>query len=399
MTINTFTQNEINAAVSGIFGMAIENKLSAIVPSAYVFGLFAQEDIRILASALNSVRRELISMQFVQDKPLQDRPAEGSLDANDTGKPDEHADERAVAIKDAAYEAAIIERRIRSLELQAKEETEEAGKTTADGGRIRFTRRSVQFRSYVPSWDDFIVEMKEQAEPNSMWLAKIEQAQETVDIPYVSAQDAIDNVHGSFDEDGTLKRAGERAWNRIVELSIEWHELSTKHEGVMSSFNAMEREDQQRLMGAIAAENKEYKAQMRKLTFKVEKALEAVNLLAITGIPTWLVESPYWMTAEAEKATKHALGQLAIAKAKIQQVDAQTALLDADEALAAANALLKAKSNALLQRVLPPAEVAPTEAAPAPTEASAPVAPTATVGKPRNIGGGAAGFAPAFRRH
>lgn len=385
----------INTIVNAIFATGKDSTVADLsAPKAYVFGLFAQEDIKALMSALWSKRSELVRLMYVADKPIFDgQPAEGSLEANDTGKPDENAEERANAVKAVALEVAIIERRIKSLEMQAKEESEEAGKKTADGGRFRFNLKQRQFKSYMESWDEWLVKQKAEAEPNGIWLAKLELAQEGITLPHVSAQDAIDAFKDAFDDSYTEKVSA-KAWDRLLDRFEQIGQCMANHDLFMAQCTDDDK-------AAMAVENKAYRADMKSHQWWLDNVLlQPVSLLAHNGAPKHIINSPEWRTMVAKRATSEANANVAEAMAEVAEVQALTlqtqatmAIMDARAMLEQAQAALVAQQAALSARLNP--VPAPAPEAPAPQEeaqAEAPK-PNAKGRAPRvHNGKGAAGF-------
>ena len=106
------------------------------VPFAY--GLFPEQDQRVVASVFYTTIGEAISLAKFEDKPLQDQPKAGSLDANDTGRGNEQDEERAQAQADAFMRLAALERHSESLHERARAVLEEAGRRELTGSRQTF---------------------------------------------------------------------------------------------------------------------------------------------------------------------------------------------------------------------------------------------------------------------
>lgn len=388
--------NRTNIAniVNAVFTLGHDETLiNLATPKAYEFGLFAQQDIKALASALWTTRTQIIGLMYVEDRALQDRPQPGSLEDNDTGRGDENAEERAEAIKILLHEQSIIERRIRSLELQAKEETEEAGRREHDGSRFKFNRTLRPFTSFIETFDEWISKRKAEAQPNSPWLAKLEAAQELVP-PHVTAQDAIDEFKDLVDA-SYVDKTSAKAWDRLLERFEMAGACIAKHDKYMADVNALTTSDLEKMKPLIAIENREYRDEMRSHEWWLKTVLlEPVALLAHSGTPKILLDSPEWRThvakrkaSDAQAKAQEALAQTAEAEATILQIEANMTLFNARKQLAATQAKLDeqlAQMNAMFN---PPASQ------PAPQlEVPAPEAPKGR--KPRVITGrGAAGFA------
>lgn len=388
----------ISTTINAIFATGKDSTiLDLSVAKDHVFGLFAQEDIKALMSALWSKRSELVRLMYVADKPVFDgAPKAGSLEANDTGKPDENEVERAEAIKAVSLEVAIIERRIKSLEMQAKEETEEAGNKTADGGRFRFNLKQRQFKSYMESWDEWLVKQKADAEAGSIWLQKLELAQETVIIPHVSAQDAIDAFADAFDDSYT-ERVSTKAWDRLLDRFEQIGQCIANHDSFMAQFHGDLSESDK---SAMAVENKAYRADMKSHQWWLDNVLlQPVGLLSHNGAPKHIINSPEWRTMVAKRKTGEANAQVAEAMAEVAEVQALTlqtqatlAIMDARAMLEQAQAALVAQQAALSARLNPVPTPAPEAPAPQEEVVDAPKAPTKGRAPRVHNNKGAAGF-------
>jgi hypothetical protein len=399
-------RTQIANIVNAIFAMAKNDDIKNLAtPKEFEFGLFAQQDIKALMSALYSKRIELVKLQYVADKPLFDgQPQDGSLEANDSGVPDEYAEERAVEIKQVAFELAIIERRIKSLEMQAAEESEEAGNKTQDGGRIRFNLKTRQFKPYMDSFEDYLIKAKAEAKPNTAWLAKIEKCQETIVLPHVTAQDAIDQFKDMTD-DSFVTKVSDKAWERMLERFEEAGQELTRHDFVMAQFNNLSDADRKDQMPLIAEENKEFKYNMKQHSWWIDNVfLEPIALLAHEGAPKHIINSPEWRThearikaAEAQANAQEAMAATAEAEAMILQCNANMALFTARQMQIQMEQKLAQQQAMMNAMFTPPAAPAPVEP-PAAEAPSVEPKPAIRGRAPRTLTGrGAAGFAPVGR--
>lgn len=325
------------------------------VPFAY--GLFPEQDQRVVASVFYTTIGEAISLAKFEDKPLQDQPKAGSLDANDTGRGNEQDEERAQAQADAFMRLAALERHSESLHERARTVLEEAGQKTGDGGRIRYNRQSngwvmPQMRTYEALKDAIA-----RATPNTPWMFK---AQATLDALYESS-------YFSEDEDGVLyaKMAemdaeaivlellteatnvdvcAAKAWDRIGETLIELGHESARHDKVMARLNEdlqivneayrnpQERKTKADVVKAeMAAETKEHKAAIRYPLWLLTKQFEPVSLLAHDNtFAKHLVESPEWRTQEAREMAAKAQADAAMAQSQMAEMQANMALMEAN---------------------------------------------------------------------
>ena len=202
-----FNRTPIAAAVNGSFNTLIDGETVKDIiarlstPVEYEFGVFADQDIRVLVSMYYALIFELVSLMPYEDKPLQDAPKVGSLEANDTGVEDRFSIEREEAIKDVLQGIAYIHRHLESLDERARKELEEAGQRQQDGGRIRFNRKQRVYKSMVKDMQDVLIDMKLR-EPlsNQRRIAQIEAAMEC-NLPKVSETDAGQAFVDYLDDD------------------------------------------------------------------------------------------------------------------------------------------------------------------------------------------------------
>ena len=339
----TIIASQVNAAFTlFISGQAVSDIIKNSAPVSYEYGLFAEQDIRVLMSMVYSLRTELVKLMDGRDQPLQDRPREGSLDANDAGLPDQQEVERQEAIRQVAHEMAVLERHLESLDEQARRDLEEAGQRAEDGGRVRFQRRNQQYRSYVNTWEEWLVDQKATTAVDSSWYRKLCRAEEDITIPLVSAQQASDE-YLSYLQDDRLERSSRRAWDRVEESLLECGLEIDRHEKVMAKLNEdlqivyeayskpAERKAKADLVkGQMAAETREHKEAINRPLWMLTKRLEPTALLAHTGAPKTLVDSPEWRTHEAQLLAAKARADAALAQAQMAEMNANMALIEAN---------------------------------------------------------------------
>ena len=369
------------------------------VPFAY--GLFPEQDQRVVASVFYMTIGEAISLAKFADKPPQDQPKAGSLDANDTGRGNEQDEERAQAQADAFMRLAALERHSESLYERARTVLEEAGQKTGDGGRIRYNRQSngwvmPQMRTYEALKDAIA-----RATPNTPWMFK---AQATLDALYESS-------YFSEDEDGVLyakmaemdaeaivlellteatnvDACAAKAWDRIGETLIELGHESARHDKAMAKLNEdlqivneAYRNPQERKTKAdtvkaeMAAETKEHKAAIRYPLWLLTKQFEPVSLLAHDNtFAKQLVDSPEWRTHEAQETAAKARADAAMAQAQMAEMEANMALMDANFNLMKIRAAMAEQQKAMEKQMKEMAEFMKPAKAEKPAKAKAPKA-------------------------
>lgn len=330
----------IAAAVNGAFNTVIDNEVVkdiitrfSAVPVAYEFGVFADQDIRVLLSMYYALIFEFVTLMPYQDFPLQDAPRAGSLEANDTGVEDRFAVEREAAIKDTLHGIAVIHRHLRSLDERARKELEEAGKTEYDGGRIRFNRKQPVYKSLVKDFEEVLIDMKSR-EPraNLRRIAQIESAME-YNLPRVSETDAGQEFYDYLDEE-RMERSAQRAWDNVLQSLQEVSFEIDQYAGVMEKLNAelaeatQLRNPQDRRVATdsvktrMALARNEHRLNINYPQWLLKQRLAPVGLLAHIGAPKALIESPEWRAEEAKL-------RAAAAQAKSQEVQAQMVEMEA----------------------------------------------------------------------
>ena len=350
--MNAINRTRIAAQVNAAFTLVLSSgeTLRAFLvdhaqSSAYVYGLFPEQDMRVLVSVYYTLLNELISLQTVSDRPLQDQPQEGSLEANDNGVGDTLQAEREEAMRQVIRDLAAVERHLLSCAEYARKMSEEAGRKTEDGGRIRFIRKSNGWVMPVPDFDDALADQLARATPHSQWAAKIAVVQETVSLPVMSETTAQEIVAELLQDNTNLDKIAAKTWSAVMDLMAECGQELTRHEKVMADLNLELSQVSEEFVGQERRAKLEVvKTKMAQATARhrenlnypkwlLERKLEAVQLLAHAGTPKALLESPEWLTKEAELATAKAQADLAMAQAKTAQMNANLLLMEANAAL------------------------------------------------------------------
>ena len=360
-TINrSIIASQVNAAfvlhvgtdrVSDLIARFAENS----VPFEY--GLFPEQDQRVVASVFYSTVSELISLMKYEDKPLQDQPKNGSLEANDTGRGDEAEEERVCARAEAYQRLAALERHSKSLHERARAVLEEAGRRELTGSRQTFNLQRSSWVMPQMRAQEALKDAIARATPNTPWMFK--------------AQIALDELVGSTyfyeDEDGVLHSGmaetdaevivlellteatnvdscAAKAWDRIGATLIDLGLEMDRHDKVMAvlnedlqTVNEAYRNPQERKTKAdvvkaeMAAETKEHKAAIRYPLWLLTKQFEPVSLLAHDNTFTkHLVESPEWRTQEAREMAAKAQADAAMAQSQMAEMQANMALMEAN---------------------------------------------------------------------
>ena len=407
-TINrSIIASQVNAAfvlhvgtdrVSDLIARFAENS----VPFEY--GLFPEQDQRVVASVFYSTVSELISLMKYEDKPLQDQPKNGSLEANDTGRGDEAEEERALARVETYQRLAALERHSKSLHERARAVLEEAGHKTGDGGRVRYNRQSSAWVMPQMSTQEALKDAIARATPNTPWMFK--------------AQIALDELVGSTyfyeDEDGVLHSGmaetdaegivlellttatnvdscAAKAWDRISATLVDLGLEMARHDKAMAELNEdlqtvneAYRNPQERKTKAdtvkaeMAAETKEHKAAIRYPLWLLTKQFEPVSLLAHDNtFAKQLVNSPEWRTHEAQETAVKARADAAMAQAQMAEMEANMALMEANMNLMKIRAAMAEQQKAMEKQMKEMAEFMKPAKAKAEKPAKEPKAPKA----------------------
>lgn len=373
--INTTTSLSLSAnaaLVKAAFSLRIKDVAGVTTPVLdvlrnmrqlpYEFGVFAEQDIRALMSAIYVLRREYVSLQYVEDRPLQDQPKAGSLEANDTGRGDEQAVEREAALADIAYEMAVLERHLESLDKQARSDLEEAGQSVQSGGRMSIMRRNMTYRSYVNSIEDWFRDEKARAQAGSRWMMKLDQAQETLVMPRIDAQTANEEYR-QYVSDDRLDRLSHRAWEAIRELLVELGTELDRHEKAYALLNAdlalvndaysniEERKRNADIVKAeMAAEDRLHRDNLNRPLWLLGKRFEPVALLAHTGVPVEFMNTPEWRAKESELRAQEAKAKVQEAQASMMEMQANMMELEANTMLLQVRAQMAEMQKAMAQQ-------------------------------------------------
>lgn len=332
-------RTQISAAVNGAFNFTIDGECVKDIiarlaaPVQYEFGVFADQDIRVLISMYYALIFELVSLMPYDDKPLQDAPKVGSLEANDTGVEDRFSIERQEAIAEVLKGIAYIHRHLLSLDERARKELEEAGQRQADGGRQRFNLKQRVYKSMVKDFEDVLIDMKLR-EPlsNQRRIAQIEQAMD-YNLPLVSETDAGQAFHDYLDDD-RIERSAHRAWDNVITSLQDVSFEIDRHAETMAKLNAelseasLLRNPQDRKVAMDSVKSRmvlarnEHRQNINYPQWMLKQRLAPVALLAHVGAPKSLIESPEWRAEEAKL-------RAAAARAKSQEVQAQMVEMEA----------------------------------------------------------------------
>jgi hypothetical protein len=342
--MNTINRTRISNIVKAVFFMSLDERLSdmEIVPFT-PDGVFADQEYRTLVSMIYGVRFDIVRLMDGSDKPLQDEAKAGSLGTQGNGPALDFEIEREFLLHDALRCHAILERHAQTLEEKARNDSEEAGRRTNDGGRYRIARKGREFRGFLNTWDEFLLDLKSKAVAGSPWAIKIDEAEELV-FPLVSAQDATDEYLKYFEVDNVTK-VSHKAWDKLTDALEQYGMLLVTHDNAMCEFNELPVEFKDRAKSLVAIENSTFRQESRNSEYWVNRFLEPWALLCHTGLPKALIDSPEWRTATAHKRAAAARIKVAEITAQALELEAMNAEAEALEALAAARQRIAALSN------------------------------------------------------
>ena len=396
--MNTINRSIIASQVNAAFTLYVgTDRVSDLITRfaansvPFEYGLFPEQDQRVVASVFYSTVSELISLMKYEDKPLQDQPKEGSLEANNTGRGDDQADERALAIEDCLKRLAALERHSKSLNTRATRVLEEAGQKTGDGGRIRYNRKSTGWVMPAFNTEEALEDMLARATPNTPWAFKARSALEALyesnyfkqadNGSYYSAMDETeddgDDLTGAevivlelLTEATNVDSCAAKAWDRISATLVDLGLEMDRHDKVMAELNEdlqtvneAYRNPQERKTKAdtvkaeMAAETKEHKAAIRYPLWLLTKQFEPVSLLAHDNtFAKQLVNSPEWRTHEAQETAVKARADAAMAQAQMAEMEANMALMEANMNLMKIRAAMAEQQKAMEKQMKEMAE-------------------------------------------
>ena len=387
-------RTQISNAVTAVFTLGKQADIN-MVPATYEFGSDAAQDLKVVSSALWTVRNEIVKNvgARLDNKPIFDQPMEGSLEANDTGRGDEMAEERERALKSLVREEAILVRRIKQLVEIALDHVERV----MPDDRMAQYKQKVFISSYNKPFAVWLIERK--AVATGTWLDKLNATQEWLEDeciePVIDAQTAKEEWEALVSDEYTTKSAL-RAWQQLVDKLEGYGQIIKAHNTKMAQLTDKTE---------MARESSEYRSLMNSAEFVINKMLENnIDLLKHAGAPKYLVDSPEWRTeiakiraGEAQAAAQEALAATAESEAMILQTQANMALFQARQ--------LQMQMELKLKDQMAQMEAMFALHKPTPQPAVEPVAPSPVLPKPQPKGraprslkgrNGAAGFEPSM---
>ena len=348
--MNTTNRTIIAAQVKALFTLDLDTKIFNMEVVPFIAdGVIADQEYRALVSMIYTVRSDIVRLMNGDDKPLQDVDKPGALGTSDNGTVSDFEIERGVLLASALRCHAVLERHSETLAEKARKDSEEAGRKTDDGGRYRIARKGREFRGYLNTWDEFLLDLKSKAVAGTAWAIKIAHAEELV-FPMVSAQCATDEYLEYF-EDENVTKVSLKAWDKLLDAAETYGTLLIEHERTMGDFNELPKEFKERAKSEIAIENVNFRQESRNSEYWINRFLEPWALLCHTGAPKALVDSPEWRTAAAYKRVSAAKAKVAEVNAQALELEAMNAEAEAYEALSAARkrmAALAARNEALM---------------------------------------------------
>ena len=375
----------------------ISNLSEQDVPFEY--GLFPEQDQRVVASIMYSTLSEAIANTYYDPKALQDRPRNGSREANDSGRPDENKEEMAIQQDDAFYRLAAGERHSLSLYRRSLAVLEEAGKKTGDGSRVKYILKNSTWVMPNLRVERMLLDTIANATPESNWLYKAQQCLDDLrdsrhfTDTYVGEDGEVEDggVYSAMSETDAeavmadlveqvdnITRVVDKACTRVVDLLAECGLEIQRHEEVMERLNedlqiineAYPRMAERKLksssvMTQMSAETMIYNSNIKFLQRKLDKALEPSALLANGGKLYFeqIVASPEWQTKVAERSAAQMRAETSRIQAMSVQMSANFGLMEAQANMAKIQALVAKQQEELeakmkeIQAMMKPAKV------------------------------------------
>ena len=409
-TIVTPAKAVIVNAVQGIYALGAQaTVLKYANCTQYEYGKYAEQDYRIVMSALNAVYSSIVSLQLVTEMdmiPLADRPSSTSRAGNKEAMPDNEQDiERAEALDDAITMAGVLIQRLKTLEKIAKDAKEQAGKKDEDGSQSVFDmsidyRR--EFKGYAQDFSEYVKDKLAGLRTKligTRYHVKLQKAKDVV-IPTIGATQADDVCLRIFSQ-AEVKYSSQKAWIKLVERFAKFGEAHVKYEKAQAAYNLIAKPTDAQ-SSLFARECEDYNdARYDSAYWCIERGFEAHEMLSAAGVPSWLILTPLWRAKAAEDSAVETMAQVQEVMAKKMEIEALTMkteaniqLVQAQRMTMAANekmAAMQAKFDAMFKE-----PVAPKAEEPKAEEPTQPIKPAAIgLRIPRSISGkGAAGFTP-----
>ncbi len=395
-TNGTFTMNQVSTIIKGIFALGVSDTLASVVKTPFEFGSSHEADFWLCRAELYNVRRDIVMLMPAADTPLQDRAREGSLNDDENKRlmaESEMEIERRDLLTQAMWAHSILERRCESLMKGAREEREEAGKKTTDGGRFRLNRHDAQgFKGSVEPFNEWLVKQRASVEAGTPWHIRLERASELIgSFKHVDAQTAKDEAAEYFQPE-TLVRSSERSWDFLLSKFEAFGMAEAEYNKAQQVYNALGEQPTEAQRQAFIKAGGLYRAAQRSCHWWYETLTKRWDTLCITGTPMWLTNHPEWRAQSALVRAQQANIKAMEAKAAAAEADALATETEANMVLFQARMNLKrslerqAQLEAELEAMMhPPKKASNAKAPTVPEQTKEVIKPAAKSLMPRTI--------------
>lgn len=348
-------QNSIKNVVAAIFNLGMEDDFTKLSKSktAYKFGIFAEQDYRVVASLFWSFMGDWVSLQVgTAYKPPMDEARPGSREHADQKRVMDNSreEERQKKLTLVRHAVACITHMQESLAEKAKDEKEKAGKKEEDGGRVRIrmgnaSGESMEFRAYHQSPRQWIIDQRLTTEAGTLWACKLDDCEADIDnLPSVDIHASKKVVVAMFSED-QLEHSSGNAWAKLITKLEELGEYLNEYEKFMERFNLSEKTAEQ--SKAADKERRKINSLKRFTKRSLANTLGATELLKASDGLQQLIDTPVWKMHLAKKLAEAAQveaaqadAQAAMAMAQVAQVKSNMQLMSSLELLDEAEAEL-----------------------------------------------------------
>ena len=329
--MNANARTKIANIVVGIFHSSKEEDIvNRETPVSYEFGSDPVQDVRVATSMLWVLRIEFVKLMPFTDKPVYGagQPSARDESIKAVAPTPEQEEERARTLQLLCRDMGVLEEQIRYLNNQAREKTEEAGKRSLDGERIRFGKKKVRaFRPYLDPFDEWAVKSIASTDKTeyASWIEKLQMARFEIDIPYVDVQTVKEEWQDILDSD-RLDGLATKAWDKLLDNFEKLGAALGKHDAFMASH--------QDDVDAIAVENKAFRKETKDCLYWIDRIFEeSFDLLAHVGVPRGITNSPEWRTVVAQTKANEAKAQAAEALAMKAEAEAEMTMMEATHSL------------------------------------------------------------------
>lgn len=304
------------------------DELNALrTPQHYLFGKNPYPDYLIVKTMLNDVRLTIVRLIPLIDSNMPLVSADAALL--------DIEDEDAQFSVESVSELGELIRIAQVLYVSALSYQPSYGKPLpqTELEHRPFARSSfrTQETRRVLSWLEFLHHQQSFAEIGSRWSKKL-QAAELIDFPELSEEQVKLDLDLLMTSDN-LAEVSKKAWGKLVRRMAAEGETILRQEQAIKAYNELTGVSRDQATSQFALVCSEYREEMRRHDYWIRRYLEPLELLAHTGLPLWLADSPEWRTAESNERVREANAQIQLHRALEEETVANAARAEAERSL------------------------------------------------------------------